>query len=147
MKLNGNFQFVGKVKRVDVGEYGLSSHLIIVFKCCLQVIKIVIVCLLQVMSHSSHHSSFSVTTSQEFAGNSHVNQVPCAILIWFDHHAKCVITRNSESVFDWIMYLPQLWLGSFSEVVHSFGDNFCCFFPKGLFKITLMCQIIVSWGR
>ena len=113
------------------GGGGSSSHLIIIYKCRLQVVKIVVVCLLQMMSHGSQHSSLSVLTSQILAGNSHVNQVPCAVLIWFDHHTKCVISGNSESVFDWIMHLAELRLGSFSEVIHAFGDNFCCFFPKG----------------
>ena len=106
-----------------------SLYLIIILKCSPQIMKVVVVCLLQMMPHCSQHSSFSVTTSQILAGYSHMDQVPRTILVRFHHNTKHVIRRNPECVFDWIMHLSKLWLGSFPEVVHSFSDDFCCLLP------------------
>lgn len=103
-------------------------HLVIVSKCSFQVMEIVIVCLLQMMSYSRKHSPFPVTPSKIISRNTHVDQVSCSIFIRFNHYPKGMIWWDPEGVFNWIVYLAKLRLGSLTEIVNTFWDNLCCLF-------------------
>lgn len=78
----------------------IFDYLVIVSECMQKVVEVLIVHLLEVLSHGCDDSQLAVLPTQVRPWRSAVHEVANTILIRLDENTKCVIGRHMHGVLD-----------------------------------------------
>ena len=81
-------------------KFSSFPYLIVVLEGRQEVMEVVIVALLQVLSHGSDDTSHPVLPTEILARNAAMEQVSCPVGVRLDEDSKGVVGRHSQGVLD-----------------------------------------------